>query len=130
MVVRYKFDSNGPDGDLVCAVTEFMDDYLLCGRNARDYCCTYLYNDLTAHSSPNLLQIAFRYPGATRGTFILKRLSSHRFQIMGIYFNYDMCFGDYAIYDRELEKDIDLFIGKILDFSKVTLVNNGTEFTY
>lgn len=125
--VRYKYDSQAPDGDLVCEITQFMDQYLL---HKVDYICTYLYNDLGFCSTPNLLQIAFRYPGATRGGILLKRLSSHRFEIVGFHFNMDVCFYDFPIYDRELEKDIDKYIGRILDFSGVTLVNNGLEYTY
>lgn len=127
--VRYKYNSQSYDGDLVCSLTQFMDKYLLFPKR-NNYMCTYLYNDLTAHSTQNLLQIAFRYPGATRGSILLKRLDTNKFKIVGIHFNTDVCFEEFAIYDRELEKDIDIYIGRILDFSKVTLVNNYAEITY
>ena len=61
MKVRYKYLSENYDGDLVCELTEFMDQYLLGGK-LKSYMCTYLYNDLTIFSKPKYLQIAFRYP--------------------------------------------------------------------
>lgn len=127
--VRYKYDSSGYDEDLVCELTEFIDQYLLFSKR-NQYMCTYLYNDLTAHSTQNLLRIAFRYPGATRGSILLERLDTNKFKIVGVHFIEDNCFYEFGIYDRELEKDIDIYIGRILDFSKVTLVNNYAEITY
>ena len=44
--VRYKYDSSGYDEDLVCELTEFIDQYLLFSKR-NQYMCTYLYNDLT-----------------------------------------------------------------------------------
>ena len=41
-----------------------------------------------------------------------------------------MCFGDFACYKKELANDIDVYIGRILDFSDVDLLNNYEEFTY
>ena len=128
IIIKYKYGKQALDGDLVCELTEFIDNYILFEKP--EYACTYLYNDLGFASTPNLLQIAFRYPGATRGGILLERLSSHKFKIVGFHFNTDMCFYEFAIYKKELEKDIDRYIGRILDFSKVTLVNNGLEFTY
>lgn len=127
IIVRYKYDNCSPNDDFVCELTEFIDSYLI--HNVK-YMCTYLYNDLGFASTPNLLQIAFRYPGATRGDIILERLSSHRFKIVGFHFYTDVCFNRFAIYKPELANDLDKYIGKILDFSRVTLVNNGLEFTY
>ena len=128
IIVNYKWHNRDLAGDLVCELTEFIDNYLLFKKPDCAFTC--LYNDLGCYSSPGLLQIAFRYPGATRGGILLKRLSSHRFEIVGVHFNTDVCFDEFAIYDKQLEQDIDRYIGRILDFSKVRLVNNYLEFTY
>lgn len=123
IVVRYKWDNDKKSGDLVCEVTEFMDKYLLWG-NKSTYMNTYLYNDLEIFSTNSLLQIAFRYPGATRGGILLKRLDKNRFEIIGFNFNVNECFGEFAIYDDKLKSDIDIYIGRILNFTEVTLMNN------
>ena len=122
--VRYLWNNDKPNGDLVCELTEFMDKYLLYKAKTR-YCKTYLYNDLGVFSTDELLRIAFRYPGATRGSILLERISYHKFKIVGFQFNMDQCFDEFACYDRALLNDIDDWVGKILDFSNVTLVNNG-----
>lgn len=122
--VRYLWNNDKPNGDLVCELTEFMDKYLLY-KTKTQYCRTYLYNDLGVFSTDKLLRIAFRYPGATRGSILLERISSHKFKIAGFQFNMDQCFNEFACYDGALLNDIDDWVGKILDFSKVTLVNNG-----
>ena len=127
IVVRYKWDNDKKSGDLVCEVTEFMDKYLLWG-NKSTYMNTYLYNDLEIFSTNSLLQIAFRYPGATRGGILLKRLDKNRFEIIGFNFNVNECFDEFAIYDKKLKSDIDEYIGKVLNFSEVTLINNLTKF--
>lgn len=123
MKVRYKYEDELND-DLVCELTEFMDEHLI--GDKLNYCCTYLYNDLDIFSDKdnNKYQIAFRYPGATRGGILLKRLEKDLFEIIGIHFNKDVCFGEFAIYKETLRKDIDKFIGQTLDFSEVTLINN------
>lgn len=123
MKVRYKYEDELND-DLVCELTEFMDEHLIGGK--LNYCCTYLYNDLDIFSDKdnNKYQIAFRYPGATRGGILLKRLEKDLFEIIGIHFNKDVCFGEFAIYKETLRKDIDKFIGQTLDFSEVELRNN------
>lgn len=129
--VEYLLDNGDRRGDLVCDLTRFMDNYLIGRKKDIKYMCTYLHNDLGELSTENLLKIAFRYPGATRGSILLKRLDSHKFEIIGFGFNTDVCFGDVlSCYDKQLSNDIDSWIGKVLDFSKVTLVNNGLEFTY
>ena len=123
MKVRYKYEDELND-DLVCELTEFMDEHLIGGK--LNYCCTYLYNDLDIFSDKdnNKYQIAFRYPGATRGGILLKRLGKDLFEIIGIHFNEDVCFGEFARYKETLRKDINKFIGSILDFSDVELMNN------
>ena len=60
MLVRYKY--NKEHGDLVCEVTEFMDEYLLGLKYGNPMFCTYLYNDLAVFSNEDLLRIAFRVP--------------------------------------------------------------------
>lgn len=131
--VEYLYDNGYRDEDLVCELTRFMDKYLVDAKRNIPYLCTYLYNDLGIFSTKNLLRIAFRYPGATRGSILLKRLDSHKFEIVGFGFNSDVCFGDdidICCYDKKLSNDIDIWVGKVLDFSNVTLVNNGLEITY
>lgn len=123
IMVRYKWSSDKKSGDLVCEVTEFMDKYLL-WKNKSTYMVTYLYNDLEIFSTNSLLQIAFRYPGATRGGILLKRLDKNRFEIIGFNFNVSVCFDEFAIYDNKLKSDIDKYIGRILNFTEVTLMNN------
>ena len=129
--VKYLYNNGDRRGDLVCDLTRFIDNYLVGRKKDIPYMCTYLHNDLAVFSTKNLLKIAFRYPGATRGSILLKRLDSHKFEIVGFGFNTDVCFGDVlSCYDKSLSSDIDSWIGKVLDFSKVTLVNNGLEITY
>lgn len=131
IMVRYRWeygianalDNSALGKDLVCELTEFIDTYLFWSKKM-SFACTYLYNDLDVFSTNSLLQIAFRYPGATRGGILLKRLDENRFEITGINFNVDVCFEQYAIYKKELKKDIDKYIGRILNFSKVKLINN------
>ena len=129
--VEYLYDNGCRDGDLVCELTRFMDKYLVGKKKNISYLCTYLYNDLGIFSTKNLLRIAFRYPGATRGSILLKRLDRHKVEIVGFGFNLDVCFGDVlCCYDKKLSDDIDVWVGKVLDFSNVTLVNNDLEITY
>ena len=84
MKVRYRYETSD---DLVCELTEFMDEYLIGGK--LNYCSTYLYNDLDIFSNKenkqhSIYQIAFRYPGATRGGIRLKRLDKSKFEILDI----------------------------------------------
>ena len=119
--VRYMFGDSSC-GDLVCFITEFMDKYLL--NPPMKYCKTYLYNDLEAYSTEHITQIAFRFPGATRGGIILERLDQNRFIIKDFKFNVDVCFEEHPCYAKKLKDDISIFIGSILDFSNVKLKNN------
>ena len=125
--VRYKFTKEYDD--LVCDVTEFMDNYLLGLRQGNKMFCTYIYNDLMLFSE-NILQLAFRVPGATRGSFLLKRLSTNKFKIVGFHFNKDVSFGEFACYDSKLQEDIDKYMNSVLNFSNVELKNNYEEYTY
>lgn len=124
MKVRYKYETSD---DLVCELTEFIDEYLIGGK--LNYCCTYLYNDLDIFSNEenrthNMYQIAFRYPGATRGGIILKRINKNEFEILDFHFNEDVCFGEFKRYKESLKEDIKRYVGSILDFSEVELKNN------
>lgn len=119
--VEYKYKERKFNDDLVCSLTRFMDKYLLSNSELFK---TYLYNDLAVFSSENLLQIAFRVPGATRGGIVLQRLNHYQFKIKSINFNEDVCFGEFQCYDTKLREDIKDYIGKILDFSNVKLLNN------
>ena len=122
--VRYLWNSSYKD-DLVCELTEFMDKYV---KHKVEYMFTYLYNDLGVFSSKNILQIAFRYPGATRGSIILKRIDAKKFEIVGINFHTDCCFSEnFGCYNEKLKDDIDSFIGRVLDFSDVILINNNCD---
>ena len=124
--IRYLY---GDSNDLVCDLTEFMDNYVT--SKSIQYCHTYIYNDLTTFSTDTLLKLVFRYPGATRGCIFLNRLDSHKFKIIGFGFNVDECFGNkIGCYSGELRDAIDVWVGKILDFSEVNLIGNYSESTY
>lgn len=124
MLVRYKFnDSDDKYGDLVCELTEFFDKYDL-NNMSYEWFKTYLYNDLDVFSDKDILQIAFRKPGATRGGIQLERIDSNKFRIKSIHFNEDVCFGEFACYDEKLREASKKYIGEILDFSDVKLMNN------
>lgn len=129
LLVEYKWNDGDEYGDLVCDVTKFMDNYIL-HKTSHSYHYTYLYNDLLHLSTKNLLQIAFRYPGATRGSIILKRLDTNKFEIVGYHYNMDVCFDEFGVYDRQMIDDMDIYVGSILDFSNVKLMNNYVESTY
>lgn len=119
IVVRYLYAD-----DLVCELTEYFDTFVK-NKSSLTYCKTYLYNDIAIFSNENLLRIAFRYPGATRGSILLKRLDKNRFEIQGFQFNTDVCFGsDIGCYDESLKDNVDKWVGRILDFSQVELINN------
>lgn len=124
--VYYKYDTIRYNNDLVCSLTKFMDSYLIRSSVYSGY-RTYIYNDLDIFSTNDLLQIAFRVPGATRGSILLKRLNDNQFEIIGFHFNRDVCFDEFACYDIRLEKDIQDYVGKVLDFSNVQLINNKRE---
>lgn len=118
--VEYKY-KNDIHGDFVCSLTRFMDKYLLSNTNLF---YTYIYNDLAIFSNKDELQIAFRVPGATRGSIVLKRLNQYQFRIKTFRFNESVCFGEFKCYDDKLKEDIKEFEGSILDFSEVKLINN------
>lgn len=120
--VEYKYE-NKSDSDFVCEMTKAMDEHLLT-LVSRDLFYTYLYNDLCIFASPDLYQIAFRVPGATRGSILVKRLSEHKFKIMGVRFYEDVCFGEFACYKDSVKNVVDKYIGSTLDFSDVELNNN------
>lgn len=120
ILVEYKYE-NDVRGDLICSMTKFMDKYLL-SKIKLFY--TYLYNDLAIFSNDNEFQIAFRVPGATRGGIVLERIDQYKFKIVQFRFNEDVCFGQFKCYKEELKEDINYYIGKVLDFSKVKLLNN------
>lgn len=124
MKVKYKFDNNLSD-ELVCELTRFMDKYLL-RKTTTGYFCTYLYNDLDRYINENAYRIAFRYPGATRGSIKLKRINQNKFKIVDIYFIEETSFEEFGCYNKTLRKKIKKFIGKTLDFSDVKLNNNTT----
>ena len=123
MKVRYIWlDSySHVDEDLICEVTEFMNQYLI--YKPKVYKQTYLYNDLNKNED-GTYRISFRYPGSTRGSIQLERINSIKFKILKFNFIYDTSFGEFGIYKRDLEKDIKKYIGEILDFSAVYLNNN------
>lgn len=109
------------DEDLICEATEFMNQYLI--YKPKVYKQTYLYNDLNKNED-RTYRISFRYPGSTRGSIQLERINSIKFKILKFNFIYDTSFGEFGIYKKDLEKDIEKYIGEILDFSAVYLNNN------
>lgn len=128
--VKYKWNNEDKYGDLVCELTEYMDNFLIDSKKESKLFCTYLYNDIGVFSKEGFLQIAFRVPGATRGSIIVRRLDSNKFRIEGVHFNVDVCFEICPCYKRDIVDAIDLYIGRVLDFSNVELLNNNIEFTY
>ena len=124
ITVEYKWSNEDKYGDLVYELTEFFDEYILDKNKTYNWYKTYLYNDISIFSNDEYLQIAFRVPGATRGGIQLERISMDKFKIIGIHFNQDVCFGEFACYKKQLKEDSKQYIGKILDFSKVELLNN------
>ena len=109
------------DEDLICEATEFMNQYLI--YKPKVYKQTYLYNDLNKNED-GTYRISFRYPSSTRGSIQLERINSIKFKILKFNFIYDTSFGEFGIYKKDLEKDIEKYIGEILDFSAVYLNNN------
>ena len=75
-------------------------------------------------------ELHLEYHGATRGSFLLERLDTNKFKILGVNFNTDVCFDVMPCYDVRLRDDIDVYIGRVLDFRNVELRNNYVEFTY
>lgn len=60
----------------------------------------------------------------------MKRLDTNKFKIVGFGFNTDVSFGEFACYDIKLKDDLDVYVGRILDFKNVELCNNYNETTY
>lgn len=124
IIIKYKWSNEDKYGDLVCELTEFFDKYILDKNKNYSWYKTYLYNDISVFSNNGYLQIAFRVPGATRGGIQLERIDMNKFKIIDIHFNQDVCFGEFACYKKQLKEDSKQYIGRILDFSKVELLNN------
>lgn len=124
IIIKYKWSNEDKYGDLVCELTEFFDKYILDKNKTYSWYKTYLYNDISVFSNDHYLQIAFRVPGATRGSIQLERISMNKFKIIDIHFNQDVCIGEFACYKEQLKEDSKQYIGRILDFSKVELLNN------
>ena len=59
IMVRYEFDNEGILCDLVCEVTELMDNYLLDSKRGHTLFYAYLYNNMGVFSAPNFSQISF-----------------------------------------------------------------------
>ena len=124
IIVEYKYKSKyDPHGDLICSMTEYFDKYIP-NRKQYSWYKTYLYNDIGIFSDKGLNRIAFRVPGATRGCIDLERIDKNHFKIIDIHFNEDCCFGNIGCYKKSILKASRQFIGKILDFSNVKLLNN------
>lgn len=124
IIVEYKYKNKfDPYGDLICPMTEYFDKYIPY-RKRYSWYKTYLYNDIGVFSDKGLNRIAFRVPGATRGCIDLERINNNQFLIINIHFNEDCCFGNIGCYKRSILKASQKFIGKILDFSNVKLLNN------
>lgn len=108
--------------ELKCDITKYMDKYV---KYKTNYSQSYLYNDLIEISNNSLFKIVFRYPGASRGCIYLKRIDTYKFEVIGFGFNKEMCFSDSnGCYNEKLEDEIDTYIGSILDFEGVYLLNN------
>lgn len=139
IIVSYKYSDTSINNDLVCDLTTFMDSYLnieLTKDWSKSWYKTYLYNDLSLGGKElniggnysslggNIYRLTLRVPGSTRGGLILSRLDYNRFEILDIVLIEETCFGKFGCYDTELKNTIKNYIGKILDFSNVQLINN------
>ena len=122
ITVNYKFKNIKICNDLVCSLTEYFDTYLLKECKYCNWYKCYLYNDLVKTNKG--LCIMIRLPGCTVGCIYLVRLSEHTFRISDIYFDYDYCFGKYVRFKKELLTDSNRYIGRVLDFCNVELINN------
>ena len=125
ILVRYKptYKPKKED-DLICELTEFMDNYIDFKDVYHGY-KTYIYNDILTFSNPDkYYQVAFRVPGATRGGIRLHKLGNHLYKIIEIHFNSDSSFGEFGCYNKSILSDIEKYIGKVLDFSNVYLVGD------
>lgn len=58
------------------------------------------------------------------GGIQLKRLSHDLYKITSVTFNIDVCFEEYARYEKSLQEDIKQYYGRVLNFSNVNLYNN------
>ena len=123
ILVGYKWSKDDVFGDLTCELTEYFDKFIP-NRKQHSWYKTYLYNDIDIFSDRPLYRIAFRVPGATRGSIELERVNLNQFIIMDIHFHEDTCFGNIGCYDKAIIKASQKYIGKMLDFSNVKLLNN------
>ncbi len=108
---------NYDDIHYTCKITEFIDKYILKqyddefqNWNFR----TYLWG---LEENQSFKGSAFRWPGATRGYIELDKDNI----IINIVFYPDTCFGTERLsplYDRKVEEDIKIFIGKKLVFKE------------
>lgn len=112
-VVYKNYDDNHYTGE----ITEFIDKYML--KKYEDeymnwFCRTYLWG---LEENQSFKGSAFRWPGATRGYIALDKDNI----ITDIVFYPDTCFGTERLsplYDRKVEEDIKVFIGKKLIFKE------------
>lgn len=126
ILVRYKptYKPKKED-DLICSLTEFMDEYITVKDRYYGF-KTYIYNDILLFSKPqHYYQVAFRVPGATRGGIRLEKINDNLYKILEIHFNEDSSFGDIGCYDKSILQDIERFVGSTLDFSQVYLVGSN-----
>lgn len=100
-------------------ITKFIDRYLISEADKRmmeqGYCLgTYLWG---LEQYDDFKGTAFRFPGATRGHIELDDNNV----ITAIKFYGDTCFGEARLnplYDRKIENDIKVFLGKKLIFKE------------
>lgn len=124
MKVYYKWNNGDKYGDLCCEMTEYFDKYIP-NRKQHSWYKSYLFNDIGTFSNKELCRIPLRVPGATRGCIDLERVNKNQFIIMDIHFYEDTCFGNIGCYDRAIIKASQKYIGKMLDFTNVELMNNN-----
>lgn len=111
---------NYDDRHYTCEITEFIDKYIL-EKWKDDYINwgskTYLWG---LEENESFKGTAFRWPGATRGYIALDKDDI----ITDIVFYPDTSFGTARLsqlYDRKVEEDVKVFIGKKLVFKEVQI---------
>lgn len=133
ITVTYKYSHPSINDDLVCELTEFFDTYIHKNQRSYTWYKTYLYNDLSVYTDTvsihepqqhqKTYMIPFRVPGATRGGLLLTKVAEHQYKIESIDFITETSFSEkFGCYDDALLLDSKRYIGRVLDFSQVTLM--------
>lgn len=118
-ILKLKYKFNSKSKDLVCEMTDFMDKYILFNNLDKNMKYSCIYNDLVTFSTKTRKRIVFRALGATRGCIYIKRVTNFKYEILDIKFNETSFSVGIGCYDKNIKKDINKYIGYILDFSDI-----------